>query len=484
LGKFLTAAISIIVIKILTNYLGRAGFGEYITVYEFLAFFAIAADFGIFQIAVREITNNPKQRAKIFSNILSIRAIFSIIAMCAAIIAVFCIPKYTDTNIPIGVVIAAITTFLDLIFGTISSLLQIEMKMERTVLALVLGKLVALAWMSIIIFYWLPQNPAMGFFQILIAGIFGNSLQLIIIWLTARKLEKIFFGFDFDFWKKVLLKTLPYGAAILLATIYFRIDVILLSLLLPKKIANEQVGLYGVAMRIVENLQMISIFFLNSALPTFTRFFRDSKKKIRNSLQMAFDFLLLVGLPIVSGGIVLAYPIIALVAAPEFLSDFKINFLGSDVALQILLAAMLIAFLGNLFGYILLAAGRQIKLLWVSGIAVIFNLISNFFVIPQFGFRGAALTSVVSEILVCVLGFYFVYQFIKMRFQLKIFGKAMLSAIIMAAVVKSLEPVFFNFFGGNKSLLILIPVGGLVYLGGLILLRAVPKETLKLIWKR
>ena len=471
LGRLTTAAVSIIVLKLITVYLGKAGYGAYTTVYEFLAFFAIIADFGIFQIAVKEMSAHPEKRKMIFGNIFALRLALATFAMSLAIISAFLIPKYSNTPIPIGVVVASATTFLTIIFGTLSSILQVDLRMQWSVLGLIASKFAALGWMLYAIFRWFPENPEMGFFQLLVAGAVGGIFQVLIVFFNVK--NEISLRFDFKFWKEILIKTLPYGAAVLLATIYVRIDVILLSLLR----SQEEVGIYGVAARIMENLAVISIFFLNSTLPTVARLFRDNHEKLKKLLQYAFDFLLLIGFPIVVGGIILAFPIIALVSSPEFLSNFSEGFFGSDVALQMLLVAMLLAYLGNLFGFTLLAGNQQVKLMHVNAIAVVFNLLSNLVVIPIWGFRGAAATSIMSQIFVCILGFLFLRKMIAINFNLKVAGKAFLAAGIMGLVIFYLQPHFFDLFGGNKSLLLLIPTGGLVYVAVLALTKAITPAT-------
>lgn len=477
IGRFTTAAVSIIILKLISSYLGRAGYGDYTTVYEFLAFFAIIADFGIFQIAVKEMSAQPSKRREIFGNIFALRILLTLAAMSVAIGVAFLIPKYSDTAIPAGIAIAAVTTFLTITFGTLSSLLQVALRMQWNVLGLIVAKFAALGWMLFTIFRILPDDPARGFFQLLVAGIIGGILQIIIVFFAARRVERISLRFDFPFWKEVLKKTLPYGAAILLATIYIRIDVILLSLMK----GSEEVGLYGVAARILENLAVISIFFMNSSLPAITRLFRDNKEKLKQLLQYAFDFLILIALPIVVGGITLAYPVIALVSSPEFLSDIANGFYGSDIALQILLVAMLFAYLGNLFGFTLLAGNQQVKLLYVNAAAVIFNLVSNFLVIPIWGFRGAAATSVASQMFVCTLGFIFLWKMLQMRFKLGTAGKALLAALTMGGGVLFLQPILFQIFGGNKSLLLLLPIGGLIYGAVLLATRAITPEMWRLV---
>ncbi len=479
LGKVITAVISIAIIKLITVYLGRAGYGEYTTIYEFLAFFGIVADFGIFQIAVREMSRFPDRREQIFGNILSLRVLLTTISMAVAAGLVWLIPQYADSQIPAGVAIAAITTFFTLLTGTLSSALQVALEMQKAVIAQIVGKVVAFGFMLWVIFYAFTLDPATGFYQLLVAGIAGNSVMLVLTYFYARRIIPVRLRFDWGFWWEIIQKALPYGTAIILATIYFRIDVILLSLLKD----SEEVGVYGVAMRIVENLQMIPVFFMNSALPVMTRLLTDNLTKLRLLIQYAFDFLLMLGVPLVVGGIVLAYPLIVVVSSPEFISDLSIGFYGSDIALQILLVAMLLAFISNLFGYTLLAGNQQIKLLYIAAGAAVFNVLANLAVIPEWGFRGAALTSIASEVIVIVAGFWLVRSLTGVRLRLWTTGKICLAAGVMGVTVWWLQPVTYELWQ-NKNLLVLIPLGMLIY--GLIILatKAVTPEMWALVRKR
>ena len=46
-GKILTTILGIVIIALMTRYLGKEGFGQYITVVAFLSFFGIIVDFGL-----------------------------------------------------------------------------------------------------------------------------------------------------------------------------------------------------------------------------------------------------------------------------------------------------------------------------------------------------------------------------------------------------------------------------------------------------
>ena len=221
LGKGLVALLGLAVVKISTSYLSVEGYGQYIAIYEFLAFFGIAADLGLFTIAVKEMSENEERIPKIIGNILSLRTILVAATMLIATATIFMIPKYADTRIPIGVAIASITTFVTIINGTISSVLQAKLKMHLASFANVLGKLISVSFMAYIVFYGFPQDTTMGFYMLIAAGLIGNTLMLVTTTYFTSKITPIKYEFDFKFWKEVLKKSLPYGIALILNTIYY-----------------------------------------------------------------------------------------------------------------------------------------------------------------------------------------------------------------------------------------------------------------------
>ncbi len=474
IGKVITAGLSILIVKIITNYLGVAGYGQYTTIYEFLAFFGIAADLGIYTIAVREMSKDKAKIPHIIGNVLSIRTLLALFLMSLAAGISFLIPKYDDTLIPMGIAIASVSTFFSLLSGTISSVLQVYLKMQYSVIALVISKLVSTGYMLMVVFYFYKDYSASGFFQLLVAGVCGNLLLVALTWLFTKRFTEIRHRFDFSYWKKITVKALPYGIALVLSTLYFRMDTILLSLMKDL----DEVGMYGVAMRMLDVLVIIPVYFMNSVLPVMTRYLEEKSEKITKLIQYSFDFLLAMGVPIVAGVFVLSKKIVQLVSTEEFVSGNLFEY-GADIALVILIFALLFSFINSLFGFTLVAMGKQIKLLWINLFCVIFNLVSNLIVIPSYGFRGAASTSVLSEIFILIATFYVVKKILKINLNLKKAVKIVFAGIVMGVCVYYLN--LQTAAWGIKNLMLLIPAGGVIYGLMLYFTKVVDREILALL---
>ncbi|MEK7126622.1 MAG: flippase [Patescibacteria group bacterium] len=478
LGKVVVAILGLAVVKITTQYLSVEGYGEYVLIYEFLAFFGIAADLGLFTIAVREMSRDESQIPKIIGNILTLRTILVTVMMILAIAVAFLIPSYSDTKIPIGVAIASMTVFLGILNGTTTSVLQAKLQMHIASMTTVISKIVAVGLMLYIIFWGFPDDNEMGFYMLIAAGNIGNFVMVITTDYYVRKITPLEFRFDWDFWKTILIKSTPYGLALILNTIYFRIDSLLISFIR----GQGEVGIYGVAMKMLEHFAILPLYFMNSVLPVLTKAIKEGTDKYKKIILHAFDFLAALSIPMVVGGVVLAYPIIFAVSTPAFLSRISEGFYGSDIAFQILIFAMMFQFSNVLFAFILIAVNRQNKLLYINGVGVIFNIITNIIFIPYYGFRGAAVTSVLSELIILVLTYIAAKRYIEFSINLKNFFKIVVSALIMGAVVYFSQPFTYAYMQ-NWNIVVLVPMGAAIYAGMLIATRVINKETLALLKK-
>lgn len=478
IGKIIVAILSLLTVKIATGYLSVEGYGEYIYIYEFLAFFGIAADLGLFTIAVKEISEDENNMRKIIGNILSLRTILVTLTMILAIITIYALPSYADTRIPFGVAVASLTVFFTILNGTITSILQAKLQMHIASIMTVIGKIISVGFMFYVVAYGFPADKELGFYMLIAAGIIGAIAMLIGTHWYVRKITPIEYRFDFDLWKRVIKKSLPYGLALILNSIYFRIDAILISAMR----GQSEVGIFGVAMRMLENFEVLPLYFMNSVLPVLTKAIKENTDKYKKVISYAFDFLAALSIPMVVGGVILAYPIIFIVSSPDFLSRLNEGFYGSDIALQILFFAMLFQFLSVLFSFVLMAIDRQSKLLYINGACVIFNIVANLIVIPIYGFRGAASVSVLSELFILLITYFTAKRYLDFSISIKNLIKITFSALVMGAAIYFLQPITHDLVQ-NWSVLLLVPVGMAIYAGMLFLTKTINKNTLDLLKK-
>jgi len=392
LGKIATVATSFFVVKIISGF-GTEFYGNYVTAYEFLAFFGILADAGLFAIAVREMSQRPNRTEFVLGNIFSMRLILIVAVSVLAGIAGQFAPNFSP-DVRLGIWITAVSMALTIVAGTLSSVLQARMRIQFFTGSLVVGKIV----LAGLIFAISRQIDIFSspFFAFLVAGVISNVIFAGMVWFFATRETRISLKFDREYWRKTFKTSLPYGLALVLQTLYLRVDVILIAMIL----GAGSVGIYGLAGRIMESFLVIGVFFGQAFLPKISADESDPEKS-RKSLGWGIEKCLIFSIPIVIGVFFFASDVVGILSSSEFLA--REGFFGADLVLKILVPTVFFAFLNQLFTFTLVAKNRQNFLLLVNAVALGVNVALNLVFLPKFGIAAAAGSTVFCEILVFLI---------------------------------------------------------------------------------
>ncbi|MCF7819812.1 oligosaccharide flippase family protein [Candidatus Gracilibacteria bacterium] len=460
IGKILTVAASLVIVKITTGF-GAEFYGNYLTAYEFLAFFGILADAGLFAIGVREMSKRPEKTEFVLSNIFSMRLLLIIgVTLLAGISAQF-IPNYPEI-VKTGIWITALSMALTIIAGTLSSVLQARMKIQYFSGSLVLGKIL----LAVLIFF-ISQNITLFpnvFFAMLWAGVLSNFIFCLLVLFFATREVPLRLGFDLSWWREIFRVSLPYGMALILQTLYLRIDILLISIIL----GASAVGIYGVSTRILESFLILGVFFGQAILPRLSAE-EGNQKKAEKTLSWGIEMLLIFSLPIILGTIVFAPEIIQLISSEEFLS--RPGFFGSDKVLIFLVITVFFAYFNQLFTFTLVAKNRQKYLLFVNGIALLLNTGLNITFLTQFGIIAAALSTIACEMIVFFLLMRAIFSSYRPTFSGKNLGVIALANVLLFCLIY-LTPL-------KGNLILAAALGGLIYFGFLMVFRKqfLPQES-------
>ncbi len=509
IGRLVTAFLGVLSIKLITNYLPTDLYGQYTTLFEYIGFFAIAADFGLYTIGVREMSKKDQPTDYILGNLISLRLLLIFLCLGTALIVTPFIPNYSGTLVQKGLWIVALGTGLNLLSGILTSVLQFKMQMLYANISLIIGKLSGFGFIAYVILKLNPTDLETGFNLLLLGSIITNLVLLILTIFFTQKLIKIRPQVDRKYIVKIVKNSLPYGLSIILSTMYFKIDIILLS-----QLTNyHQTGIYGVPLKVMEIISVIPVFFMNASLPALTENFHQNKLKYKQIAQKCITFLLLLGLPIVAGGYILAQPITYAISSPQFLSGFHCNnniqytyetpteayskcnliqfsekfnweglkttetytyFPGSDLALQIIIFAILFNFINTFINFSFITIEKQHLLLYINSSGIIFNIITNLIFIPKYGFIAAAATTILSEILILIIGYSILRKHNEVNFApLDIITKIFLSTSIMTLIILLFKPFTQQLFGYN-NILLLIPIGMITYAISIIAFKIIP----------
>ncbi|MDY6939655.1 MAG: flippase [Cyanobacteriota bacterium] len=239
---------------------------------------------------------------------------------------------------------------------------------------------------SIVLF--LTQNLILVVATIAIA----RSIDIVGLVYYLGKKVNIKSTINFEQIRQSLILAYPFAVSGILWILYYQVDIVMLKGI---AVAGEA-GFYSASYRIME------IFF---ALPRvvfqviFTRFARcnaNSPERLPEQVYKANRLFLSLVLPVILAAGFSQKLLVQIIFGREFAPSVD--------SLAILLPSLGISMFGNLAYRFLQATGKEKSLPPLLFITALFNVVLNAILIPRFGGVGAAYATLLSEVMLCVLG--------------------------------------------------------------------------------
>ena len=422
-SKVGTAIIAIFLISILTNYLTVELYGLYSKIYNYIWIFVFLADLWLYAITIREITNNKKDSSKIVGNVMSLRFILWIFILFLATGIAYFIPWYDSPLALYSIIIASIFTLFQLLNSSILALMQANMKIEFSAVSLIFAKLINVWWIALVAYFFYPKefiensNYFTPFLYIMTASVISVIINTLMNYWYARKIVKFSFAFDWEYIKHLFKISLPYGLALFLSIVYFKVDIIILSLMEGPKLWDLSIALYSLPMKIVEVLIVVGGFYMTSLLPSLSEAFKKKDIQQLDALTwISFKILFASAMLILTLGVLFREYLIKIIANNDYINTT--HMFNSSDAFLVVFAVIVFNFLSLVFIYCLVASEKQSVLLKINSIVTIFNIIWNIILIPKYSFIWAWIVTLMSQMLLTFL--WYIYTKNIIRFHLPI----------------------------------------------------------------
>lgn len=455
-SRIIEVVIALVIISLTTRYLGDDGFGDYIIVVTFVYIFSVFADLGLYSIVVREISQKDADEEKIINNAFTLRLIAGFFILSSAFFVSAFFPYSNNVRIGIGIASAGfwILSNIQVLMG----LFQKHLAMDRVAVTEISGRLIQLIAVLICI------RLDLGFLFIIFSIFLGAVVNFILILFFASSFIKIRLRFDLQFWKKLLQQSYPLAVSAILVLIYFKLDTMFLSVMK----SNQDVGVYGLSYKILENLIFFPAMLVGLTMPIMSKNIFSNKKRFESIVQRTLNFLLIAVVPMIIGVVFVSDKIIKLIGGGDGFQD-------SPLVLNILIVALGFIFLGALFSNIIIAAHKQKQLAQIYFVGMVFNVLTNFIFIPQYSYFGAAVTTVVTEFFVTILMIFIVYRTLKF-----IPSFVILPKVILASALMSLALYHFHYL----NIFYLLTLGIVVYSLAIYLIGGISKDEIRRLIKK
>ncbi len=225
----------------------------------------------------------------------------------------------------------------------------------------------------------------------------------------------------------------------------------------------EEVGFYSLAFGFTTTaVSFFASAISNVLIPIHSQAFgAHDRKRMEMIYQKSIQFLSLVSLPLAIGGAVLADRIV--------LTMYGAQYLPSAAAMAILFLSSAGGRIGAGLASVMYSANLVHIKIYTALIWSVLNITLDLWLIPSHGVMGAVIANSTTQLLGVITGPFIIYHFFRFAFPLAIFLRVMAGALVMGAAVWMLK----GLFPGTGGLLVLVAIGGVIYLIGVILFRAV-----------
>jgi O-antigen/teichoic acid export membrane protein len=382
-GRSIALGLQFVAFALLVAHLGPHRFGLYAFAVALAEIFGLVANFGFRIAATREVAQHPERERELVPNLFYLRLGLGVVAYLLLLGTVAVVGYGGDARE--AAFVAGTMLALTAAESFLTSL-EVRLRMgwaafaDAAKAAFFLGGVLVLlhADAGLLAFLWLY--------------VASNALAFVIVFVQALRLA----SFDWRPRRKLavplIMSSSSLGVATLLITLYYRLDVVVLARIQPP----SDVGQYGAAFKFVEVFLLLPALTMSVLAPVLARSFVESHATFRRRYGRALQLVTVIALPVAVAGAMTAAR--ALPAIPGFDA-----YDGAGVALAILAPAAAAAFMSSIVQGALIAAHLERRLLIVSALGLVANVVLVASLIPTLSYVGAAVASTATAVIVLAL---------------------------------------------------------------------------------
>lgn len=437
----------------------KGSVGRYAFALAFTSIFVIFMDFGLSSLLTREVAKDEAQLQSYFKKIWSTKVFLILISFLACVgVITFAEPlfdKWTPADVRL-VYVGSLVIIFDTLTATFFSIFRSLKQLQWESISIVIYQLTILGAGVFVIQSGLPLPYVIG------ALLTGSVVQFLFM-LCVLKL-KTGLKFQFEWNRQQFFQVIALAAPFAIAGVIFRLSGTIDSIMLKTAIGDVETGFYAIPFKLTFALTVLPGAFATSFFPAMSYYYHHAKEKLHETFEQGVFYMLLLSFPVMGGVFVLGDDIILSIWGPFWTPSVNV--------LWVMMLAVPFIFLNYPIGNFLNAVKKQTINTVNMGMSLVVNVVLNWFLIPYYTFMGSAYALLASSVVLVVLGLPHVYRVSPFRWSY-MFNKA-----ARVAVSAGLMSFILYFVQHRYHLLLLIPMGAVLYIASLLLTGALTKQEL------
>ena len=401
-------------------------YGTYFALFNFSMLFNILLDVGITSFNNRNIAQNKQLLSKYFSGIVVFKFLLAIIYFLVTFLIGY-IVGYDSDRFHLLLFLSInqfLISFVQYLRSNIAGLQLFSLDSLLSVLdkTLMIGFCAVLLWGDVFDFH----------FQ-LIHFVYAQTLAyfitlLVVFGIVLTKSKQFKFKLDKAFLIQLLKQTYPYALLVLIMTFYYRLDAIMLDMMLVD--GEKQASIYAQAYRLMDASNQIGVLFAALLLPMFANMIKNNKK-LDELVKLSFSLLF------VPATIIAVFSFTFSNQIMEIL--YNVNTNESAQVLGVLMACFVAIATTYIFGTLLTANGslKTLNILAIGG--MLLNFVLNLILIPKLKAEGSAIASLITQSLIVILQIIIAKNVFKFKVNYRFIGVVALYICMIIALINGVS---------------------------------------------
>lgn len=359
-------------------------FGRFTLVFSILGLLSVITDMGIGRVAVGMFVDQPADaQARLGGRYVTLRALLGVVGYVVAL-AVVMLGGYGSSTVA-ATAVAGLVVVLLTITNAHSVVFQAK---ERLVLPAVASSVGTAAQLALILVLSTRTDALVPY---MVPSVLAALVEFIVLVPAVRRLVPLRYGVDLKLWRRLLAEAVPISVGSAMATLYYRVDGVMLSQLA----SLTDVAIYGVAYKFVDIVHVVPWAVSTAALPRLVKRWPDAVASFRAEARHAALLL-----AVIAGFVLAEFEALAPQVVPFLYGE---QYADAVLPARIVVLSECLSFAGAFSLLVLIATAHHRRYPWIAAAGLVLNVGLNLVLIPSRGVVGAAFATVVTDLTVATL---------------------------------------------------------------------------------
>ena len=396
LGRFMNLALGLLSLMLVVRHISAEAYGAFVLIRVIYTFLAEFTNFGLTLVVPKYLASSEDVQHKY--RLINTTIYFRVFTILVCVPLMFVVRPGLVALFGSSPLLLEYFIYIPILFGLDSlarTLLPILQGLFRFRMIGIISTLSAIANFIATIVFVFPLG--LGTLGLIYAVCVSDTLIIILAYSAAHLKDRR--GIDLPILKEMLVFGFPLQVQYMLDFLFARIDTVVVGVFL----GTVGVAYYEVARKLPDSFMYLYDAFRSVYYPFVAKFHADGERgkvvKLLNNSSRMLSFLTSFG------------ALIAVLFGKEIISVlFSPTYLPSYYAFVVLMFGLNLSVLDNTLGYSLVAIGEPTKPLIVNLVRAITSVLLNLVITPIFGFIGASVVAVVSNLIAVPLDVYFLWK--------------------------------------------------------------------------